>query len=1212
MQLYCWKYHPRHAMWFVAFGLSSLFPGKAQQVSPIQPLSRVSEVRRLSPEDAAKTLPIRLRGTITALSGWKNSFFLQDSSGAISVDRTDSAEVQVGDNVDLAGVSGSGMFAPVVVASRVDVLAQAKLPQAKRSSYLDLAEGNEDSQRVEVRGVVRDASIAESWGRRVLFLTLSVDGASITARVYDFPDENFNRLVDATVTVRGVCGTIFNDKRQLMGVRIFVPRLDDIQVESKPIADPFGVRAVSVRTFFQFAPGRRLEHRVKILATLTFQDFKHHRLYLQSGSNGLLVDSSQTTPIPLGSRVEVVGFLGPGQYPPVMQNAIFRQVGEGMPLAPVSIRAEDVIQTKEGFTFAPYSGQLTRMDGQIVEKAEHAGEQVWLMQDGNNIFRATISHGIEAEHLNYIAAGTRVRLTGICLVETGRNLEPASFTILLRSAADVNILEVPWRHGNRALWIIGILIVVSLCMLAWILQVSRWLPSELEVSTQPQTYLTSQSHLLSKLASISGLLCAGIGAVVLTGGWALQVISLRSVLPGYASMKPNTALGLLAAGCALWNSGRKSPVNRFFIYIGSVFALAIGALTLAEYVMGIHLRIDELLFRDVAEAGPLPGRMAAVTAFDFLLVGCSLMMIRQRRLVTAAQALTCVAVVTCLVNLVGQLYGVKNSFAMASQTGMAANTTVALLILCVGILLSRCDLGLMVALTSQAPGGVMARRLLPAALLFPTILGWLRWQGEAYGLYDTKYGLTLFACSNIVVFAFLIWTSAGLLNRSDTDRCLTEVRLRESEAGFRQLADAMPQIVWTAKPDGSRDYSNSRWTEFTGMTFEQTKDRGWMAALHPDDVQPCVGRWIRSIANGTPYQIEWRFRQASAGVYRWHLGRAVPIRDAEGVISRWFGTCTDIEDYKQAEQEIRILNDGLEDRVRERTAELDRSRQQLAATIAELNDSSLQLQQSNLELQDFASVAAHDLQEPLRKVQAFGGRLKTSLGTEINEQAQDYIDRMLNATQRMQSLIRDLLKFARVTSQANPFLPVDLARVTREVLSDLEVRIAEENALVEVGCLPTIDADALQMRQLLQNLIGNALKFHQEGKPPVVRVYVENADLSRSADGMVQIVVEDQGIGFDEKYLDRIFTVFQRLHGRNEYEGTGVGLAICRKIALRHGGDITAKSTPGQGSSFVVALPFRHADQKSPLKPPAAAYMNIDMNAVAGTGSILISAYGKT
>jgi signal transduction histidine kinase len=166
---------------------------------------------------------------------------------------------------------------------------------------------------------------------------------------------------------------------------------------------------------------------------------------------------------------------------------------------------------------------------------------------------------------------------------------------------------------------------------------------------------------------------------------------------------------------------------------------------------------------------------------------------------------------------------------------------------------------------------------------------------------------------------------------------------------------------------------------------------------------------------------------------------------------------------------------------------------------------------------------------------------------------------------------------------------------------------------VEVGHLPVIEADAVQMHQLLQNLIGNALKFHQNGKPPAIRVYAESLDFPQAADHMHRLVVEDNGIGFDEKYLDRIFTVFQRLHGRTEYEGTGVGLAICRKIAQRHGGDITARSTPGQGARFLVALPFRRLEENSTPNPDTGADMNLSVLPMAGAAdSSAIFTYGKT
>ncbi len=246
------------------------------------------------------------------------------------------------------------------------------------------------------------------------------------------------------------------------------------------------------------------------------------------------------------------------------------------------------------------------------------------------------------------------------------------------------------------------------------------------------------------------------------------------------------------------------------------------------------------------------------------------------------------------------------------------------------------------------------------------------------------------------------------------------------------------------------------------------------------------------------------------------------------------------------------------------------------------------LERSNKELQDFASVASHDLQEPLRKVQAFSDRLKSKCAASIDDQGRDYLDRIQNASKRMQTLINDLLTYARVSTKAQPFVTADLVTITREVVSDLETRIEQTDGRVEVGAMPSVEADPLQFRQLMQNLIGNSLKYKRPDVPPVVKVsgrhFADDPSVPRGvATGPVcQIAIEDNGIGFDEVYTDRIFTIFQRLHGRNEYEGTGVGLAVCRKIVERHGGTITARSTPGTGSTFLVTLPVHQPKETAP------------------------------
>ena len=254
--------------------------------------------------------------------------------------------------------------------------------------------------------------------------------------------------------------------------------------------------------------------------------------------------------------------------------------------------------------------------------------------------------------------------------------------------------------------------------------------------------------------------------------------------------------------------------------------------------------------------------------------------------------------------------------------------------------------------------------------------------------------------------------------------------------------------------------------------------------------------------------------------------------------------------------------------------ELERSQERLARYTR-------QLEVSNRELQDFAYVASHDLQEPLRKIETFGDRLATKYADDLPDGGKKYVERMQNATSRMRLLINDLLGYSRVTTNAKPFAQVDLDECLDGVIDDLQIRIEETQAQVSYESLPVIDADPTQMRQLLQNLVGNALKFQRPGVSPVVTV---SAEIARDhvADDQPQtciLRIADNGIGFDNKYKDQIFTIFQRLHGRNEYEGTGIGLATVRKIVERHNGLIDADGVEGQGATFIVTLPVEQKQQ---------------------------------
>lgn len=273
----------------------------------------------------------------------------------------------------------------------------------------------------------------------------------------------------------------------------------------------------------------------------------------------------------------------------------------------------------------------------------------------------------------------------------------------------------------------------------------------------------------------------------------------------------------------------------------------------------------------------------------------------------------------------------------------------------------------------------------------------------------------------------------------------------------------------------------------------------------------------------------------------------------------------EINQRKEAQERLSEHRDNLENEVRKRTADLQRS---------------------NRDLEQFAYVASHDLQEPLRKIAAFGNLLVTEQEATMTEEGRDYVGRMQGAARRMQTLISDLLTYSRVTTRGKPFEPVDLSRVLDEVVSDLEFRIKDTAGHVETGDLPVIEADRTQMRQLLQNLIVNGLKFHRENVPPVVRVRLvsdEPRDPPTPDPGAPPvryacIAVEDNGIGFDARYRDRVFGIFQRLHPRTFYEGSGIGLAVCRKIVDRHNGTLTVESEPGKGSCFTFCLPIVQDD----------------------------------
>lgn len=389
-------------------------------------------------------------------------------------------------------------------------------------------------------------------------------------------------------------------------------------------------------------------------------------------------------------------------------------------------------------------------------------------------------------------------------------------------------------------------------------------------------------------------------------------------------------------------------------------------------------------------------------------------------------------------------------------------------------------------------------------------------------------------------------------------------RLKESENRYRSLTDSLPLIICTVNPQGKLLYANEWLVTYTGMTIQTINDRHWEGLFHAEDPAAQSAFWMDVLKKLQPFQFEVRIPKAQTQQYRWHMASFAPMFDEKKTLTHWSGFFVDIHAQKTIEKTLQA-NEAL----KHTQQKLEEYQQELESKVIELN-------RSNEELAQFAYVASHDLQEPLRKIQSFSTMLRVHYASDLKPEVTSLLDRMHSSAERMHGLIKDLLTYSRLNTQPQPFQMVSLTEVFTDVLEDLDSVIQSSNAQIDLGSLPAVAGNSQQLYQLFQNLISNALKFVPEDRTPQIRIYAHTPEHLPSKvlydNRCVCITVEDNGIGFDEQYKDRIFQLFQRLHTRSEYVGTGIGLTICKKVAELHGGTIEVKSVPGKGSTFSVYL----------------------------------------
>ncbi len=781
------------------------------------------------------------------------------------------------------------------------------------------------------------------------------------------------------------------------------------------------------------------------------------------------------------------------------------------------------------------------------------------------------------------------------------------------------------------------------------------------------------------LPSLCSAASIAIGVAVLVG-WATDLEVLKCVVPGLIAMKPNAALGFVLAGVAL---GRLREGRRSRAAIGlAAAAAAIGALTLVEYASGIDLGIDQVLAHEPAgmTGALVPGRMHPTTALDFTLLGAAMILVAAGRGYRTAHALALAAMLVAGSALIGYIYGVRLFIRLAAYNQMALHTAMGMLVLSVGVLTARPGRGLMAAITADTAGGLMARRLLPVAILLPFTLDGLVLLSDRARWFDVRFATAIRVIATIAIFVGVIVRLAHSLGRLEWER-------RGADRALRLLADAMPQLAWMARPDGHISWYNRRWYDYTGTTPREMEGWGWQSVHDPAGLPIVLERWKRSIASGASFEMIFPLRGAD-GQFRQFLTRVEASRGEDGRILHWFGTNTDIQDQKRAEEGLRLAREELERRVSERTGELALANEELhrgeqqfrtmANSIPQLawmarpdghrfwynrrwydytgttpeqvegwgwqsvhdpaelprvletikesfasgdpwdctfpirrHDGAFrwhltrmlpvkdeagrvmlwfgtntditehkELESSLREAKEAAEAAArakgeflanmsHEIRTPMNGIL---GMTELTLNTDLTSSQREYLGLVKSSADALLTVIDDILDFSKIEAGklALDPIPFSVRDAATDTLRALALRAHDKG--LELACriapeVPeTLVGDPGRLRQVLINLVGNALKFTERGE---VFVAIE-AGAPGGPGREVRVSVADTGIGIPAEKRAAIFAPFEQADGSTtrKYGGTGLGLAISGRLVALMGGRIWVEDNPGGGSIF--------------------------------------------
>jgi two-component system, sensor histidine kinase and response regulator len=1214
--------------------ISSAAPAAVSPPASALPLlTRVEQIRSLSVEQASQRYPVRIQGVVTYYHAEGFEFFVQDATGGIFVNPSSQKfAVRTGQFVEIEGVSGPGDFAPIISKPKVTVLGEKAFPAPEFTTLEQMVRGLQDSRWVEVEGWI--VSATKEWDR--LILEVAAKNGRFKAKVPHFLNKEIpQQLQGASVRLKGVCATLFNQKRQLTGIQLLVPTVDQIAVEEMRPADPFLLSEQTIASLMQYNSPGTLRRMVKIKATVA-NSWNEASLYLQDGTGSLYAQLQDKADFQPGDVVEVAGTPVPGVAAPVLHDAIARKIGSAGPPRPKNVTVRTLLEGR-------LDSQLVSLEARLADVGVQGLTHILRMEDGTNRFDAVLMS--QRGNATGLRPESRLLLTGICVMKWDEGNRPLSFILLLRSSKDVQVLGLaPWWTSRKILAGLGVLFALGLAGAAWVIALRHRVNQQ---TMQIRERLEREAALEERCRDLIENAYDIIYTHDLEGNFT-SVNRAGEMITGYPreeALRLNISQVLAPDQLALARQmiGRKQQDDKSTTYELEIISkngqrriLEVSSRVLFERgkptsVHGVArdvterkraeraVRLHEEFIRHIIDSDPShifvkdqEGRFTLInrTAAEFN--GLTMEQIVGKRdidlhpdleevdhfrkddleiLQTGKDKFIPEERVT---NRHGQtvwLQTVKRRLLAADGTGflvlgVATNITerkrkeeelkqaqsflhsiIENLPIAVFmkdakhlrfVLWNKAGKDLL-GYSSDELRGKSDYDFFPkeqadsfVAKDREALIGRKLVEVEEEELQTRTHGRRLIRTKKIPIL-----DSAGqpiyLLGICEdiTERKRAEAALRASEERFQIVARATSDVIW----DWDLSMNKVSWSEALQVTYGHIVDgfctdaAWWLARVHPED-RSSVEESVRAVfASGQFWAQEYRFQRAD-GAYAFIHDRGYVLKDEAGRPVRMIGAMADITARKEAEQELRRAKNEAESASRVKS--------------------------------EFLANMSHEIRTPMNAVIGMTGLL---LETELTHEQRDYALTVKESGEGLLMLINDILDFSKMEAGKLSIEALEFnVRETVESVLDLLAEDAfrkgiELASMISPELPPLVRGDGNRVRQVLLNLIGNALKFTERGHV-FVKVIAQAESASEIA---VSFEVTDTGIGLERETRDRLFQPFTQADGSTtrKFGGTGLGLAICKKIVDLMKGQIGVQSEPGKGSTFWFRIPFEKVTELS-------------------------------